>query len=364
MSQQPPPAPSPATSPEGGVTLWRRISEVAIHGPGEMLLAALPLPPLARTILRPMLTALWMALRIYVLLVVILWFIQDSLLYFPRRFSPDEAEQLLKNNHLTPYVPASAPGKARDDLRNAAAGFNDIAYTTSDAPDPHAPGTRGTIIVAHGNGGTALMSAGFAEALQPLGFRVILYEYPGYGTNPGTPSERANVEPLRSLVRAAAAEHAAAGRGGVYLFGQSLGCGVVCSALSDTTLPVAGVILLQPWDSLGGVAAVQYPFLPARLMTWGKYNTIKHLPAFLDASADRSASPPASRVPVAIITCADDTTIPPHLSRRVYDAIPEPKLWLQFPNANHNTWPHDAHEPWWKQVTDFVAPPAKAPATP
>ena len=257
----------------------------------------------------------------YALLVAVVFYSQDSLLYFPPAMTALQAKQFAQAYRLKPYT--------RE--------WHDAAWTPM--TNPPGNGQRGTIIVAHGNAASALGSVGFVEALAPLGFRVVLYEYPGYATNPGKPSETANVEPLRKLVREIAS--ATPGRP-VYLFGQSLGCGVVCSALRDKTLAVAGVILLQPWDSLAGVAGTHYPFLPAALITAGRYNSMANLPAFTG--------------PVAFVACAKDVTIPPELSRRLHDAYPGKKMWLEHPNCDHNTWPSDPKLPWWATITDFVAP--------
>ena len=50
---------------------------------------------------------------------------------------------------------------------------------------------RGTAIVFHGNAGHAGHRAYYARALTPLGLRVILAEYPGYGPRAGQPGEQA-----------------------------------------------------------------------------------------------------------------------------------------------------------------------------
>lgn len=264
----------------------------------------------------------------YALLVVVVYIYQDALLYFPPQITANEARQFIKVYKLKPFAAGNAGTSAKS--------WENVAWTP--IAEPPSGANRGTIIVAHGNAGSALGSLDFAEALVPLGFRVILYEYPGYGTNPGIPSEEGNVAPLRELVR----EVAATTGKPVYLFGQSLGCGVVCSALRDKTLPVQGVVLLQPWDSLAGVGGLHFPYLPVSLIVGGKYNSLANLANFIG--------------PVAFIVCEKDVTIPPTLSRHVYDAYPGKKTWLEHPNCDHNTWPSDPALPWWKTVTDFIAP--------
>src|SRR5262245_43761964 len=50
--------------------------------------------------------------------------------------------------------------------------------------EPSGP-VRGTAIVFHGNAGHAGHRAYYATALAPLGLRVIIAEYPGYGPRDG-----------------------------------------------------------------------------------------------------------------------------------------------------------------------------------
>jgi pimeloyl-ACP methyl ester carboxylesterase len=103
---------------------------------------------------------------------------------------------------------------------------------------------------------------------------------------------------------------------------------------------------MQPWDTLAGVGASLYPFLPVRLMVGDKYNSLANLANFTG--------------PVAFVVCEKDRTIPPALSRRVYDAYAGKKSWLEHPDCDHNTWPGDPDLMWWRTVTDFIAPPPAA----
>lgn len=48
---------------------------------------------------------------------------------------------------------------------------------------------KATVIVFHGNAGSALHRDYYANALGRQGYRVIITEYPGYGGRPGKPGE-------------------------------------------------------------------------------------------------------------------------------------------------------------------------------
>ncbi|MEM7291952.1 MAG: alpha/beta hydrolase [Pseudomonadota bacterium] len=48
---------------------------------------------------------------------------------------------------------------------------------------------KGTVVVFHGNAGEALDRNYYRDALTPLGYRVVLAQYPGYGGRDGAPTE-------------------------------------------------------------------------------------------------------------------------------------------------------------------------------
>ena len=83
--------------------------------------------------------------------------------------------------------------------------------------------TKGTIIVFHGNAGTAYHRSFYAKALSLQKLRVILAEYPGYGGRVGQPSEDVLVKDALETIRLAYQEYG----GPLLVWGESLGCGVV-----------------------------------------------------------------------------------------------------------------------------------------
>jgi hypothetical protein len=155
----------------------------------------------------------------FVVLCTYLYVMQNRMIYpgASLKFSADEAAQ---NAWMAKLVPWSPEGKG--DL---------VGFVRRDFNDP-AP--RGTIVLLHGNGDNAWQCMGEAETLKARGFRTLLYEYPGYGSRPGSPSERTIVPDVREVVRAVDQ----AGLGPVYLLGESLGSGVAAAACADETLPV------------------------------------------------------------------------------------------------------------------------------
>ena len=247
----------------------------------------------------------------------LIYFRQERLLYFPDAAGPSAAASC----GLRPWP---AAGEFR--------GY------VSDAP-PEAP--RGTFVVWHGNGGSALQRTYFTLALERRGYRVLLAEYPGYGGRPGRLSENSFVtDALETLEMARKAWP-----GPVFVLGESLGCGVAAAAAGRAPW-VAGAALITPWRTLPELAQSKYWYFPARWLVRDKYDSEQALAGF--------------RKPVAVLLAGADEVIPIGQGRRLYESIRAPKrLWV-FDNAGHNTWPVDAGEGWWDEVISFLHPPEPA----
>jgi pimeloyl-ACP methyl ester carboxylesterase len=267
----------------------------------------------------------------YVTLCVYLYFAQNSLLY-PRaamgaaletQAAIHQAQQrgLVPWEHATPG--ASAPqGYVRSDFAS--------------------PAPRGTIVLFHGNGGWCLNRTGYVEAFGRRGFRTFLYEYPGYGGRPGRPGEAIIVPDAQALIRSLDQ----AGYGPVYVWGESLGAGVAASVCADSALPVHGLVLLTPWDTLAHTAAAHYPYVPVSWLLKDKYDSIANLEHFKHA--------------VCVVRSTQDEVIPPPLSLNLFAHLPERKKMILQEGYGHDDWPSSPELPWWDDALNFIAPPERA----
>ncbi|UCH27374.1 MAG: alpha/beta hydrolase [Trueperaceae bacterium] len=203
--------------------------------------------------------------------------------------------------------------------------------------EPATPDIRGTVVVFHGNAGAAWQRDYYPQALVPLGYRVVLAEYPGYGGRPGRPTEETFVTDAKTTIDRVYQEFG----GPLFLWGESLGAGVAAAVAADPPVPVDSVVLITPWDTLGDLAQSLYWYLPAKLLMRDRYDNIGNLRSF--------------EGPVAVLMAERDEVIPPRRSSRLYESLPGPKrLWV-FPGAGHNSWPTGPAEKWWLEVVDFVS---------
>ncbi|HEY0257119.1 MAG TPA: alpha/beta fold hydrolase [Candidatus Methylacidiphilales bacterium] len=143
-------------------------------------------------------------------------------------------------------------------------------------PDFARSTSRGTIVVFHGNGEWCAQRRDDVEAMTRRGFRVFLYEYPGYGGRPGYPSEATIVPDARALVRSLDQ----AGYGPIYIWGESLGSGISAAVCADPNLPVHGLVLMMPWDTLAHAALAHYPYVPVSWLLRDKYDSAANLEHF------------------------------------------------------------------------------------
>jgi hypothetical protein len=241
---------------------------------------------------------------------------QNKFLYFPNDEWPSEA--MLAAENLAMW---QATGS---DFRGL------ISASKATAPS-------GTIVLFHGNGGTAYDRSFYLEPLTELGFRIILAEYPKYGGRPGKVGEKPFVADGLETVRHAFAQYGEP----LYLLGESLGCGVAAAVAKKTSTPIAGIILITPWDTLAAVAKSLFPFLPVTMLLTDKYDSIGNLQSF--------------KGNISVVGAERDEILPIRHAHNLFANLPEGKkrMWV-IQGAGHNDWPFHADASLWKEMTDFV----------
>ncbi len=189
----------------------------------------------------------------------------------------------------------------------------------------HSPAKLGapTLLYFHGNAGSLANRAGIFARYAAEGIGVFMMTYRGYGGSAGTPSESRNVsdakqayEHLRGL--GVSAEQ-------IVLYGESLGSGVAVQVAAEKD--VRGVILDAPYTSIVEVAKIHFPYLPARIFMWDRYQTMKFI----------------NRVtaPVLVIHGEADMVIPVAMGKAVAEAAGGPSEIKTFPHAGHSD--HDQY---------------------
>src|SRR6266567_1570713 len=248
-----------------------------------------------------MLTPLLTLVATVAVLLAVVWLFQCRLIYFP-------------GSQDVPPVASILPGA------------EDISFDTPDGlrlSGWFAPSTvtvaGATVLVFNGNAGDRSFRAPIAAALNQAGLSVLLFDYRGYGRNPGSPSEKGLVTDARTA-RAYVAARDKVDAGRLVYFGESLGAAVAVALALEH--PPAALVLRPPFISLPDMGRRYYPFLPVNLLLRDRFDSlgqIGHLTC-----------------PVLIVAGDQDRIVPPDQSRRLYAAAQEPKRFVLIRDADHN----------------------------
>jgi len=210
------------------------------------------------------------------------------------------------------FFPSPGPLPSADEVMP---GGRDVRLVTADSllldgwhfELPDAPAT---VVVFPGNGGNRLGRVPLARELTARGLSVLLFDYRGYGGNPGKPSEEGLAMDARAALDLI--------DGPVIYFGESLGAAVAVE-LATYRAPL-GMVLRSPFTSLAAAGSHHYPWLPVKMLLLDKFPV-----AELVSAVD---------VPMVVVLGTADSIVPPAQSREVATAA-RARL-VEVAGADHN----------------------------
>lgn len=227
------------------------------------------------------------AIITYALACAALFEFQRSLLYYPQPRSNSEGSTLLT-------LPVGAA-------------------TVHVSTHPHA----GTAALLYFGGNAEDVSRDVPDLVEAFSDRAIYaLHYPGYGGSSGSPSEQAIFADSLALFDRVHTEHP-----DVIVIGRSLGTGAAVWVASQR--PVARLVLVTPFDSLGDVAAAQYPFFPVRWLLRDKFESWRYAPQVT--------------APTRIVVAGADELVPRSSSDRLRTRFHEGvSSYVVVPRVGHN----------------------------
>lgn len=237
----------------------------------------------------------------WLLLCALLFFGQDLLVYHPR-------------SHV-----ARTPDAA-------GLAYVDVVLETDDGERLGAwyvktPRPRGTVLFCHGNGGNIGHRVSTLEVLTGLGLDVLIFDYRGFGTSTGTPSEAGLYADAR-----AAWVHLTQVLGvdpdTIVIMGRSLGGGVATQLAAE--VEAAALVVESSFTSAVALGQQTYWFVPVSFLARNRFESI-------DRIADVGE-------PVLVAHSEADEMIPYGHGRALFDAARAPKHFLEL-RGGHN----DAH---------------------
>ncbi len=241
------------------------------------------------------------------------WFAQDGLIFFPQPVAS------------TAHLPAHAAP---------------LTVTVTDGTRLHGWIASGSVTPAptilYFGGNAEEVSHTLADPRWPREWSIVAINYRGYGASEGSPGERALSADALAIYDVVAAREGV-DRNRIVTFGRSLGTALAAHVAAER--PLAGVVLVSPYDSLAAIGKHHYPWLPVSLLLRHRF----------DAHADAVRS----HAPMLAIVASSDGIIPVERSRALYDAWAGPKSWQIVPGSDHNTL--GATADFWNGIARFLA---------
>jgi fermentation-respiration switch protein FrsA (DUF1100 family) len=188
-----------------------------------------------------------------------------------------------------------------------------------------------TILFSHGNAEDIGMTEPFVWRLRDQGFNVLTYDYPGYGTSSGSPSETNSYAAADAAYEYLVTEKRTDPKR-IILFGRSLGGGIAVDVASRR--PVAGLILESSFTTAFRVVT-RYPLLP-----FDEFENIKKI--------DKISCP------VLVIHGTNDRTIPIHHGQLLFEKAKEPRFALWVDGAGHNDVVYRNEKLYFDTINSFV----------
>ncbi|TSA33517.1 MAG: alpha/beta hydrolase [Verrucomicrobiaceae bacterium] len=251
----------------------------------------------------------------YLLICLYVFIRQRAMLYHPQAVSEREMTRMAQEAGMSRWLDK---------------GGKPLGWMTRDGTDEN------PVVIFQGNAGNALDRLSLIGSLRAAGSRGRIYvaDYPGYGSAPGSPTQRSLTGTAERALDAMP--------GRAIVVGESLGTGVAAQGATSRPNKVQGIILIAPFESMVSAAAHHYPWLPVRLLLLDRFDSAAALKLFPH--------------PVAIIVADDDDTTPPDGARRLFAALTGPKKLWDVKNAGHNDAASNLPDSEWRDIWKFVVP--------
>jgi fermentation-respiration switch protein FrsA (DUF1100 family) len=227
------------------------------------------------------------------------------------------------------YLPAERPVAAPSPefaLRERAVRFAASDGTRLSAwviPAAQADSSGMWLLICHGNYGNIGYGQRpeFYAFARDIGLNLFAFDYRGFGESEGAPSERGVYDDaesayrfLRDSLRVPAEQ--------IVVFGHSLGSGVAIELASR--VPAAALVVEGAYTSIPDVGQKAYPYIPVKLVARNRF-----------ASIDKVGR---ITIPKLFLHSPTDDVIPLAFGKRLFDAAPEPRQFIEVTGGHENAY--------------------------
>jgi fermentation-respiration switch protein FrsA (DUF1100 family) len=246
----------------------------------------------------------WRVVRVpliaYLLIMLMMMWLENSLIYFPTKYSPDT-------------------------WNDGGSEFEDAEFTSADGTRLHgwyvaAENPQAEILFCHGNAGNVTHRADLLwKVPRQAQASLLVFDYRGFGKSEGTPNETGVLADARAA-RAWLAKRAGVAESEIVLMGESLGAAVAVDLAAEDG--ARGLVLENAFTSLPDVAAYHYPWLPVRWLMRGQLNSLAKIGRY--------------HGPLLMSHGDADSIVPYPFGQRLFAAANEPKRFITRHAGDHN----------------------------
>lgn len=188
-----------------------------------------------------------------------------------------------------------------------------------------------TLLVSHGNAEDIGYMLPFLETLHDHGFAVFAYDYHGYGTSKGKPTEKSTYADVNAAYDYLTTQlHISPNH--IIAYGRSIGAAVALDLAVHK--PIAGLILESPFTTALRTVT-QIPIFP-----FDQYNNLAKIEKIT--------------APILVIHGTHDSIVPFWHGKKLYDHARTTKYFLTIENANHNNMATQGAENYWQAIVRFA----------
>ncbi|MBE9142490.1 alpha/beta hydrolase [Planktothrix mougeotii] len=204
----------------------------------------------------------------------------------------------------------------------------DVKITALSLPNSKA---KYTILYSHGNAEDLGNNRFLLERFRQMGFAVFAYDYPGYGTSEGKPSEQGSYQAIDAAYNYLT-QQLKIPPNQIIVYGRSVGGGPSVDLASRQ--PVGGLVLESTFMSTFRVK-IDFPLYP-----FDRFANLSKIP-FVKA-------------PVLVIHGTVDQVIPFSHGQRLFAAVNTPKLSFWVEGADHNNVIEVAGDRYEQKLKEFI----------
>lgn len=209
--------------------------------------------------------------------------------------------------------------------------YEDLFMETQDGAAIHgwlikAPSAKSVLIFLHGNAGNIGDRLGKIDLFYKMGINILIFDYQGYGQSKGRPTEQGIYNDTL------AAFDYLKGRSDiktmpVVAYGESLGGAAAVDLAAKR--PLAALILDSTFSSAADMAGKMYPYLPTCCMSV-KFDSIHKIKGV--------------GTPKLFIHSTEDEIVPYALGRKLYEAAPAPKVFVDIVGDHNDGYVNDGEK--------------------